>query len=482
MNRRLRFAPRALLCFVGCACSEFELHGESEHFEMPPPPVDVALNDDYYGTRFWATTTSNLVDQPAFSDDFGIVIANPTEGLATVSVKRAGVVVNWTEVPAGESRALVLPMIDELSAEYSESVLVQDAAYEVESNLPVAAYQFNPLHFESDSQYSFSNDASLLIPEHVLGTDYVVAAYPSSAMRGSTGLAAIVATQDDTHVEVVLSASTLPGDVSRYQAGETLSVDLDAGEVLQLLSAVLWDNDLTGSVVTSDRPISVIGGHSCANVPDAWDACDHLEEVIAPSGTWGTEYVMTAPAHPDAVQRAVAFYRVVALEDGTHLEFSPAVAEPQTLDAGEVLELTTDLDFVVTASSPILPMQYLIGAALTNQYSMSDLGDPSMSSGVPMSQARDTYVILTPDTYEQNWINVVVPNGSGIRLDGSEIAPGTPVGSSSFWSARIPVAGGAHRLQSTDGEAFTVTAYGYASYTSYAYPVGRNFVYGEEAQ
>jgi hypothetical protein len=229
--------------------------------------------------------------------------------------------------------------------------------------------------------------------------------------------------------------------------------------------------DLTGSVISADAPVAVFAGHMCTFMPhDAW-ACDHLEEMMFPIETWGTRVVMTAPVHPSGSGVADALYRVVALDDGTSLTFTPEVTTSPVLDSGDHHQFRSNQDFTVEGSSKIYVVQTMLGEDELG----AGAGDPAMGSGVPRSQYRDGYDFLTPGTYTTNWLNIVAPGGATILLDGVAVTGWAPIFDAGFNVARIPVDSGSHHIESTDGTRFGITTYGYAAYTSYLYPGGMNF-------
>ncbi len=47
----------------------------------------------------------------------------------------------------------------------------------------MTVYQFNPFDYYLSSTYSYTNDASLLLPTHVLGTTYYAAARQTFGVR-----------------------------------------------------------------------------------------------------------------------------------------------------------------------------------------------------------------------------------------------------------------------------------------------------------
>ena len=452
----------------------------------------------YLGCHFMAVSTVNMWLTPGFESDFGVVIGNPDSAPAEVTVKRGTAVVATAVVPAGSTQAIELAYDATLMMTYMTSTTVPDGAYEIETNVPVAAYQYNPLHYISTGgANSYTNDASLMLPEHVLTGSYMVGTFPAwgSDFTGdwAPSFAAIVGTVDGTQVTFNSSTNTAGGTPGALTPGGSTTFTLNRGDVAQIVSyqpssfgsshcsangwpssGACWalDADLTGSTVTSDQPIAMYAGHGCTYIPYNEFACDHVEEAMLPTETWGTQVVMSGVALPSGTGVGASVFRVMALLDGTTVSFDPAVASSTTLNSGEHMEFTTSDDFVVNASSRIFVWQGIHGSQANG--SQTD-GDPAMGSGIPQIQWRERYDFLVPDSYETNFVNVVVPTGTGIQLDGSPVSGWYPIGASADFSvARVPLSPGSHLIESPSGVGFSLTAYGYADFTSYLYPGGMN--------
>ena len=475
----------------------------------------------YLGCNFLAVTTANIVGG-AFDNDFAVVIGAPADGVdADVTVSRGGSVVSSTTVPAGQVAAIELPMVSEIK-NAGQSVTVVDGAYEVLSSVPVAAYQYSPLHFNLAGTNSYTNDASLLLPEHTLTGNYMISTWPTWGYGDWTdflgvpmgdwsnwypGFVAVAATVDGTQVTFESSTYTHSGTPGALNPGGTTTVTLNRGDVVQIFSqrpdededwdycsSQGWtatendcppgsvflseceaycsvdDGDLTGSIVSATAPVAVWGGHMCTFMPyDQW-ACDHLEEMAFPTETWGYLSVMSAPTHPNGSAVAPTLYRVMALSGGTTVTFDPAVIGSTTLGAGEFVQFESNQDFVVEGTDKIFVTQTLLGEdALSGEG-----GDPAMGSGIPWLQVRDTYDFLTPESYTANYVNVVAPDGATVDLDGNVLGGWEPIGTTGYSVSRVAIDPGQHHIESP-GTGFGITTYGYASYTSYLYPGGMNF-------
>ena len=71
---------------------------------------------------------------------------------------------------------------------------------------------------------------------------------------------------------------------------DSLNITLNSMETYQIAS----DNDLTGTRITSSKPLSVFSGPDCINVPQGIRWCDHLVEEVPPTVTWGSKFFVAS--------------------------------------------------------------------------------------------------------------------------------------------------------------------------------------------
>jgi hypothetical protein len=478
----------------------------------------------YMGCEFLAVSTTNNLLSTAFDSDFAVIIGNPGTSPATVTVSRAGSTLATDTVEPASSKAIQLPFVTELK-NAAQTVLVTDGAYEIKSDVPVVAYQYNPLHFSTGDTdgYSYTNDASLLLPIHTLTGNYMASTWPTwghgtwtkilGAVSGSwsgwsPGFVAIAGTEDGTQVTITSATYIQGGAITALGPGESATATLNRADVLQVLSQVpeesndlnycasmgwqsdtdgacpptlmteceayCWasDGDITGTTVNATKPVAVFAGHNCTFMPfNSW-ACDHLEEMMFPLETWGNDFIMTAPEHPQGTGVVQTMYRVLAQEDGTAVTFEPEVYGNSNLARGEFLEFQTDQDFRVSSGDK----QIYVTQALMGQdfFENSDSGDPAMGSGIPVFQSRSVYTFLTPDTYTYNFVNIIAPEGEDILLDGTAVTAWNTIGATGYRVARVPLSPGSHLAEGDGAVGFGITSYGYAPYTSYLFPGGMN--------
>jgi hypothetical protein len=438
------------------------------------------LGDSYIGCEYYPVVLGNPVLEE-FS--FGIAIANASAMDATVLIEGGALAAPETlVVPADSVEVRTLPWVSELKLCSGPAYMVEcdpvierdvrGPAYRVRSTQPIVVYQFNPLEYRStatgEEHFSFTADASLLLPANTWGTRYL--AISRRAFRRWPGEIAITAASDAI-VRVTPTASTADAP-----AGRTTEFTLAPGETLELLSEV---EDLTGTLIESDRPVQVISGHFGTEVPLGRPAANHLEESMLPIHALGRHYLVAPPE--TALERVrgmtVTNVQIVAAEDDVTLAFDPPLEGVPTrlVGAGDSIVIPEiRAPHAISASGRILVAHSLVGG--TTYTSVEEeaplAGDPATAIAVPIDQFREVYVFHAPPSYAQNFVTVFAIPGAIVELDGEPIAaPETPIGGSGYAVRHVALSGdGTHRMQST--EPFGITVYGYGEWTSYLYPGG----------
>lgn len=410
-----------------------------------------SLGASYVGCEYYPTIMTNDLLWGDF--DFGVIVANVGDAAANLRLER----IDGATPPDNfvvEARGVAVKRLPMESGE----------VYRLRSDQPVVAYQFNPLDYFDGTDYSYTNDASLLLPRNALGRDYVVAAWPT--WSGFGGLLAVTAAQDDTKVTITTTAYATPFG----SPAESFTRTLQRGELLQLVSSGennAATSDFTGSRVVADKPVQVIGGHNCTNIPASTPACDHIEEVMFPVNTLGKTYVTSSPQALSAA--APYIVRIVAIEDDTAVSYAPAIsgAATELAQAGDFIQFQTTQDVGITSDKRVLVMQYMLGADLVGT------GDPAMALAAPIEQWRRDYLFHAPINYATNYVNVVAPSGATVVLDGLPVSGFEPVGATAWSVARVALdnSGDGNHVM-TSSEKFGISVYGYGSYTSYWYPGG----------
>ncbi|MCB9751641.1 MAG: hypothetical protein H6713_16840 [Myxococcales bacterium] len=271
------------------------------------------------------------------------------------------------------------------------------SSFRITSDVPVTAYQINPYGGGSAAV----TGASLLLPTSVWDDNYVVAnAYQYFAPRVPSFN--VVAREDNTTVVLKpVAAVAGGGGLPSGGAGQPLQFTIDAGEHAQFSQQA----ELTGSVLQSDKPIGVMGGHECMRVPLGEEWCDHGEQMIPPVRALGSEYV--GVMHQPRVDED-SFWRIVGAVDGTQLTWSDNVGGPSTLDQGELVEFITGDAFVVSSQDDDHPFM-LFNVMSGNGWiaDNSGYGDPDFVLSYPPGQYGNRYVFFADPTYPETSLTVV---------------------------------------------------------------------------
>ncbi len=417
------------------------------------PCEAAAVSDSYFGCAFTA------LDLPQFNTDklFGIIVSNPSDTMTanvTITTLAGAPVTSFAVPPTG-----LQTFEDSSRSQNIPAAGTYTLGYRIESDLPIAAYQFNSL----DTLGAASTDASLLFAEHNLAKLYFAMDFTSRGPNDS--FVAVYATEPDTLVTIEAPVPFSGPSTATLQAGQVLVV-----------TAVAANASLTGARVTGSAPIGVFGGNTCANVPQGMSFCDHLEQQIFPRQAIGQRYIV-GKTHARASCFAEDYLRVMADDDNTTVTFDPPIAGPVTLNAGEFVETTTMQSVEITSDRPVMVGQFLRSS---NGIECDDEGDPAFILQVPVDQFRRDYIFLTPPTYDTDYVDILAPAGAIVTLDGNPVTlTPTPVGATSFSLTSVVIADGPHVVQSN--EPVGVMVYGYGGpgsassntqNVSYGYPAG----------
>ncbi len=417
------------------------------------------LQLSYIGCDYYPTITLQHDSYNGGTKIFAAVVANTTGDDAQITITRGADMVSQLVVPAGEVKEIPLKWIPELTKGLGPSKLTVDGAYRLRSNHPVTVYQYNLLYADA------SNDASLLLPVNAWTGDYVVASYPHSALNDFPGFYAIVARDDNTTVTLTPS-----GTGGKVQAGGGVAADgtgqvvMNASDVLQVATAL--GGDLTGTQIHADGPIQVIAGHKCSKVPQDVDLCDHLEEAMFPNEALALEYIVIPPVQsPNDKLEHGQVVRIIASEADTTLTFTPDQGVATKLSkAGDFVEIVkTTAKFKVAGDKKIMVAQYMMG-----QGGGFGEQDPSMLLAVATEQYRKDYLFQAPNSWEANYVDIILKSGTTVNVDGKAVAGFVKIAGTEYSLAHVLLSKdgtGTHTLSASDRVGISV--YGIQDFGSY---------------
>lgn len=440
----------------------------------PAPAPVPALVVTSMGTDFYLTLPNHLcVSNPAkcmstpVTNKLIVAAATATTGEVTFY----GVVTPFSVVAGGEVVIPLDPVIDpvtnqpiidpvtnlKISAVLTKNEVIEDKGVHVTAISPVSVHVV--------SETTTSADGYLALPTAGLGTSYYVMSYASTNEPGSEF--AVVATQNATTVTITPKAAglTKPANVA-------FTIMLNSGQTYQFGNEAYAD--MTGTVVTADKPIAVFSGHRWANVPSGTGYGDYLVEQLPDVSIWGkTHHTSLFSGRTDYT------VRVMASQNNTSFT-SPAALSAATigiLNAGEFRDvvLTGAAEFV--SDKPVLVAQFMHGYAADT----AGKGDPSMVIVTPVEQA------VTDSTFGVHglagtastlltgpFVNVVTETAAlaTLKLDNVVVNSALFAAVGGYSTGTIQVSPGVHTLVGSLPYSAMVYDYGTPlNALSYAYPV-----------
>jgi RHS repeat-associated protein len=254
-----------------------------------------------------------------------------------------------------------------------------------------------------------------------------------------------------------------------HPVGVPYAVTLNQGQTYQLRNSSAAA-DLTGTIVTADKPIAVFGGHERARV-HAWG---HLAEQLPPTTGWGTRF-LTAPLANNPMP--INPFRIMAAQDDTTVTIN-GIAVETDLDRGEYLPVDLNQRSEIVGTGPLLVAQYgvldvsMMLVPAVDQYAMAYTWDGSKGRNVSSPEEAEAY--------DLEWVNVFAPDAAvgQITLNGVAIPNFVAIGDSGYSAAQVKtnpfVIGEPFRLEGpvpfgaiaytvlvVDGDGVQVGSYGY---------------------
>jgi len=427
----------------------------------------------------------NVCILDAQKSPFAVVVSNPQSRAVNVTVTAATGTTFMQSVAAGQVVALMPQAAPQSIPDQSvDGTGKENKAYKLVSDLPIVAYQFNPL----DNVNVFSNDASLLIPRTAYDTDYYIMSWPTTDRRSPApgnhayhGYLSVVAWEDNTVIEVTPTAAVRASATQTSIPANTATMfTLAKHDVLTLEAAP--GGDLTGSKVRSvngTTTFGVWGGHEAMgfgemtppNMTNVAGPCcaDHIEDMMFPTSTWGKDFAIVRSQsrgtnEPDLL-------RIMAQKPNTTITFNPApMGTCPTLQPGQHCQVKITGDTSISASEPILVGHYLESAIWQDPFFGGSVGsgDPSMAIAVPIEQFRKDYTVLVPSQYTKNYMSIAAPMTGAVLVDGLPIQLTAFAGN--YRGTRHQVNPGQHKISCPNG--CGVLVYGYSDAVSYLFAGG----------
>ncbi len=392
------------------------------------------------GKKFVVGFLKNAVQFPAVDLELFLFITNPESSAVNFTVTPINIRGN---VSNSLTKVNVPSSFEVLSVnERNKGILV-----EADGNINVYG-----LSFDSDTA-----DAYLALPCSKMAVDeyeYYGISY-NTVSSSLPSVILLVACEDETVVKFHSSKITL-NSLETYQ--------------------IESDNDLTGTRITSSKPLSVFSGSDCAYVPQGVIGCDHLVEQVPPTVTWSSKFLVASLEGRFSGER-IRVLSARAAGVAVNCNTVVSVSEFQLQSGGSFREFEIPINSFcsIESTSPVLVAQYAYGGR------SDGVGDPFMMIIPPIEQFTNNYFVETFHLFVSNYVTVYVSSEffqtAQILLDNSIVTGWRNVVCSSGeicgHISRINVSPGAHSIRHQNSSAVLgVSVYGFSVSNSYGYPGG----------
>jgi hypothetical protein len=438
-------------------------------------PTTFAQNTSTQGKEFWLSFMHNGFKE----HDLGGWVT--TQVLISAKRTCSGTVTNpltgWEQTFLVGANSVITVEIPEAQGYHDGSnyEITSRKAIKVTASDTISVYCTNIAHV--------SFDASFVLPVESLGDEYIIQCHDQSTDPSSYGNSyvdnnqtsafLIVATEDNTEIDITPTCATLSG----HPAGQTFSINLNAGETYQVRSTRSGiQRDLSGThVIAADcKRIAVFNGNTVTCIPvNIGNGYDHVFEQAMPLRSWGKSFVVTG-----SLDRNRDFVKITSSADNNEIKKNGQ--ELVTLNYGQSYIFPIDQNEV----SCFLQADFPSAVYLFNNSSRDRLlGDPSMVWIAPVEQRINE---ITFTTFNNSSINItnhnvnIIVNTSDIAnvyFDNELISPlifHRVNGNDNYSFARMSISHNVHHISCANG--FNAHVYGFGDAKGYAYLVGSNAI------
>jgi len=373
------------------------------------------LVNSEYGNEFYLTALPNLHSDNNFgTKEVRLIFNSYFDTEIIIQIKSTGYL-DTIKLTAFESQEYII------DAKYVEPY----RKYVEEKEVNNFVFENSSLYLQSEHLFSVSlisnfnstSDGFKGIPKYALGNEYIISSYTDSRnsyddYKSIPSMTAIIATEDQTEIDILFGGNSLfNSSNSPNRRYTTKSKTLNKGDIW-LFSSLDNGDDLSGSKITSNKPISIISGNQCANIPTHNQLCDYITDMELPIEYWGTEYIVPK-LHS---RRYEPIVRVFAKEEETKIFRDGQLVTVLTKSGGVSGEAFIEIprntnapkSYKLSADKPIKVVLYNTGTAEDNDNIVQ--GGPFMMTLSPLENMVNFTQVFTPINENagfNNFINIV---------------------------------------------------------------------------
>ena len=304
---------------------------------------------------------------------------------------------------AGDPDVITIPLTYE--------VLFSSYSYR-QLGLHISSLETEPVSVVAWSENDSGYISFLGLPCHTQPTNqYVYYAVSSYGYSNRHGYVLLVGCMNNTNVTVIPSQYadiTMPinpqsstSAYKTYHVRESNTFVIHAGQTIKMYQAFA---DISGTKIISDAPLTVISGHTAAQVP-LGIVVNPIATQVPPTITWGKEFLLSPHHNRDSGQ----FYKIIAHRNGTNIQrkcgTGPTVNA--TLSSGQVYQFNTSNTFYcsLVSNKPI----YMGCVGTSRYFNGGTYINPTLNTVPPINQYLHSIEYTTFFT-AFNRVSLLVPN------------------------------------------------------------------------
>ena len=463
------------------------------------------LGASNYGRDFWFTVP------PCYEDDSGsgqnfikIFILSPVACNAIIEIPGKAYYQTISLEPYKQSE---VNLISPQAMPFTKTI---EAA-----SPPEQIYRGAGIHVYSDQLLivycvvSFINtaDGFMVIPVSSLEREYIISGAEVDPMFSSSKVklpntCGIVAAFDDTKARIFLGGNSSTLTSGGHKSGDMLEFNLMKGDVY-MINVETDFGDLSGSRIISTKPIGIVTGNYCANIPLGNRWCEYTAEMELPSMSWG--HYCFVPKVPN--RKTSSLIKIFAKDSNTKISrdgmYIGNIETNGGVEGRGFLKMRLSADSIpksacISGDKPISVT--LFNTGIEEDGVPYPNSDPFQMLVIPMEQFMTEMTFCSPGitggkTFAENYINLVyeidensympddmiiagpITNGNIQWKQINSLYPGkdeffvSDLSSRRYAVKTLQLAGdGVYIIKSK--KPFGAYSFGYSPYDSYGYPSG----------
>jgi hypothetical protein len=296
-----------------------------------------------------------------------------------------------------------------------------------------------------------AGDATQILPNEALDTSYMVAEWGlyDDPQENNHCQFIITAKNEGTIVTVTPSVATMLGQ----SANKPFTIVLNAGECYIVKSDTSdqpISTSLSGSIISSTQPVSVIVGTTCGYVPLGVESCNEIMDELLGKKWWGEHFFVQALGNHDSIIQLM-----VTSDQSFSVTINDSQMQSSSVGNGGGNQLQAQLagagEIVTTAPAEV--QQLTRGS----EFSLDGVSDPTLVTILDTSQYANAIIFNSPQitgAHFEQWAPIIFPTAQAgaIQLDGLSLSnypqPSTVINGSSMSAINPSIGSGVHTIYS----------------------------------